>query len=47
MKDLFYVEIEMQEYLKEKSITTSQARAVLKFITRMANFSNSSDPNCE
>ena len=39
MINLFYVELEIQEYLKEKSINTSQAKAVFKFRTRMANFS--------
>ena len=40
MDNLFYAEFEMQEYLKDKTLTLKQARAVFKFKTRMANFSN-------
>ena len=40
MKNLFYSELEMQEYLVDKNMTTSQAKAVFKFKTRMANFSD-------
>jgi hypothetical protein len=40
MDNLFYVDLEIQEYLKDKNITLKQARAVFKFKTRMANFSN-------
>ena len=39
MKNLFYVELELQQYLKNQKISTSEARAVFKFKTRMANFS--------
>ena len=39
MKNLFYIELELQEYLKNQNISTSEARAVFKFKTRMANFS--------
>ena len=37
MKNLYYSELEMQEYLVDKNMTTSQAKAVFKFKTRMAN----------
>ena len=40
MKNLYYSELEMQEYLVDKNMTTSQAKAVFKFKTRMANFSD-------
>ena len=39
MKNLFYSELSLQEYLVDHKITTSQARAIFKFKTRMANFS--------
>ena len=38
MDNLFYMDLEMQEYLKDKHIPVKQARAVFKFKTRMANF---------
>ena len=40
MDNLFYIDLEIQEYLKDKTLTLKQARAVFKFKTRMANFSN-------
>ena len=39
MDNTFYVDLEIQEYLKDKTIRTSMARSVFKFKTRMANFS--------
>ena len=39
MRNLFYTELKIQEYLKDNRITTSQARAVFRYKTRMANFS--------
>jgi hypothetical protein len=40
MKDLFYVDLVMQEYLTDTRISPPQARAVFKYKTRMANFSD-------
>ena len=37
MRNLFYTELKIQEYLKDDRITTSQARAVFRYKTRMAN----------
>jgi hypothetical protein len=31
--------MEIQEYLMDKQVTTSQSKAIFKFKTRMANFS--------
>ena len=39
MDSLFYVDLEMQDYLKDRRLKTSMAKAVFKFKTRMANFS--------
>ena len=39
MDNLFYVELEMQEYLKDRRMKTSMVKAAFKFKTRMANFS--------
>ena len=39
MDNLFYVDHEMQDYLKDRRLKTSMAKAVFKFKTRMANFS--------
>ena len=38
MNNLEYYTLEMQEYLKDKEISTSQAKMLFKFRTRMANF---------
>ena len=38
MKDLFYIELKMQEYLELKDMSASQAKALFKFRTRMAPF---------
>ena len=40
MDNLFYVNLEIQKYLKDKKLTLKQARAVFKFKTRMANYSD-------
>ena len=39
MDNVFYVDLEMQEYLKKRNIRRSMAKAVFKFKTRMAQFS--------
>ena len=39
MTNLEYSTLEMQEYLKDKRISTSQAKIIFKFRTRMENFS--------
>ena len=39
MDNVFYVDLKMQEYLKDKNIRRSMARALFKFKTRMARFS--------
>ena len=39
MDNVFYVNLEMQEYLKNRNIRRSMAKAVFKFKTRMAQFS--------
>jgi hypothetical protein len=39
MDSLFCVDLEMQDYLKDRRLKTSMAKAVFKFKTRMANFS--------
>ena len=39
MKKLYYVDLEIQEYLKDKKLTSSQAKSLFRFRTRMANFS--------
>ena len=38
MKDLYYIELKMQEYLELKDMSASQAKALFKFRTRMAPF---------
>ena len=38
MKDLFYIELKMQEYLELKDMSASQAKAMFKFRIRMAPF---------
>ena len=38
MKDLFYSEIKIQDYLKGNQFTTTQAKLIYSFRTRMANF---------
>ena len=40
MNNLEYYTLEMQEYLKDKQISTSQAKMLFKFRTRMAYFSD-------
>ena len=40
MKNLYYADLEKQEYLTDKKITPQQAKAVFKYKTRMANFSD-------
>ena len=40
MKNLNYTSIEMQQYLKEKDISTSQAKTIFRFRTRMEKFSD-------
>ena len=40
MDNLFYVELNMQYYLKDRKLSLRQARAVFKYKTRMANFSD-------
>ena len=40
MKNFLYADLEMQQYLKDKTINTHQAKAAFKFRTRMANFSD-------
>ena len=40
MKNLFYADLEMQQYMKDKTINTHQAKAAFKFRTRMENFSD-------
>ena len=38
LKNLFYVELEIQQYLKDKKITRKQAHILFRFRTRMANY---------
>ena len=38
MMNLSYLDLKMQEYLKDKSLSTLQAKLLFKFRTRMANF---------
>ena len=38
MKDLFYTDIHMQEYMKNNSFTVQESQMIFKFRTRTANF---------
>ena len=38
MKNLYYADLEMQEYLMDKNITVQQVRVVFKYKTRMDDF---------
>ena len=39
MDNIFYLDLEIQDYLKDRRLKTSLAKAVFKFKTRMANLS--------
>jgi hypothetical protein len=40
MKNLYYADLEIQEYFTDKKITPQLAMAVFRYKTRMANFSD-------